>query len=82
MARWSDANRKPLAIIRANAGFSAEKAAALLGIAMLRLYRYENGIVDLPVSLAEKMTLLYNVPFDEIRIAVKNTERIKNDKQR
>ena len=73
--RWKDEERKPLALLRAKAGFSAEKAAALLGVVMMTLYRYERGLAEIPLSIAEKMSDLYRVPFDEIRLAVKNTPK-------
>ena len=73
--RWKDEERKPLALLRAKAGFSAEKAASLLGVVMMTLYRYERGVAEIPLSIAEKMSLIYRVPFDEIRLAVKNTPK-------
>ena len=73
--KWKDEERKPLALLRARAGFSGEKAAALLGVVMMTLYRYERGVAEIPLSIAEKMAILYRVPFDEIRQAVKNTPK-------
>ncbi|MBQ6739075.1 MAG: helix-turn-helix transcriptional regulator [Synergistaceae bacterium] len=81
MARWNNADRTPLARLRANAGFSAEKAAPLLGTIMMTLYRYEKGISELPLSVAEKMASLYAVPFDEIRLAARQTKKKNEVKQ-
>ena len=79
MPRWDNKNREPLAILRANAGFSAERAAQFLNIVMMTLYRYENGINDIPLTIAEKMAKLYKVPFDDIREAARNTKNLKGN---
>ena len=76
MGRWKDSDRTPLALLRANANISAEKAAAILGIVMMTLYRYERGVTDIPLGIAEKMANLYKVSFDELRIAAKTTKEI------
>ena len=76
MARWTDENRTPLAQLRAKAGFTREDAAAILDIVMMTLYRYENGKTDIPLGIAENMASLYNIPFDELRIAAKNTKEL------
>ena len=39
------------------------------------IYRYERGVAEIPLSIAEKMAILYRVPFDEIRQAVRNTPK-------
>ena len=78
MARWADSDRTPLAQIRANTGISGEKAAAQLGIVMATLYRYENGVTDIPLGVAENMATLYQIPFDEIREAARATKEAKN----
>ena len=82
MARWNNSDRTPLAILRADAGYSAERAAALLNVVMITLYRYEKGLTDIPLSIAEKMATLYNVPFDKIREAAKYVRDKHHDEQR
>ena len=37
---------------------------------------YENGINDIPLGVAEDMSSLYNVPFDELRKAAKETKEM------
>ena len=44
---------------------------------MMTLYRYENGITDIPLGIAEDMASLYNVPFNELRNAAKATKQFK-----
>ena len=69
MPRWTNADRTPLAVIRANAGLSRTQAATLLDIALNTLGRYETGQGELPLDIAEDMAILYKVSFDEIRTA-------------
>ena len=69
MARWSNADRTPLAVIRANAGFTRTQAAVYLDVAINTLGRYETGQVEMPLDIAEDMSILYRVPFDDIRKA-------------
>lgn len=73
MPRWNEENRTPLGKVRANAGFSIEKAAVTINISSHSLLRYENGITDLPLRIAEKLCNLYKVPFETIRQAIKET---------
>ena len=70
MPRWKDEDRTMLARIRAKSGLSMEKAAISMDITSRTLARYENGINDVPMGIAEKMSSLYGVPFEEIRQAV------------
>lgn len=70
MPRWNDDDRTMLAKIRAQSGFSMEKAAALMGITSRTLARYENGVNDVPMGIAEQMTTIYKVPFENVRQAV------------
>ena len=73
MSRWTDEDRTPLAMVRTSAGFSMEKAAVKVGIASRTLARYEYGISDITMKIAEKIAEIYNVPFEKIREAVKET---------
>jgi len=70
MPRWTDADRTPLASLRANAYLSRNEAAVKLHVGVTTLARYENGTNDVPMGIAEKMAILYQVPFDAIREAV------------
>jgi hypothetical protein len=47
----------------------------MLDIGVNTLGRYESGINDVPMGLAEKMASLYNVPFDDIRAAIADTAK-------
>ena len=69
MARWTNAERTQLAKIRANAGFTRQQAAVYLDVALNTLGRYENGDGEMPMDIAEDMSILYKVPFEEIRKA-------------
>ncbi len=91
MPRWPDEDKTPLAKLRAKAGFTREEAAAILKVVMMTLYRYERGKTDIPLGVAENMATLYNIPFDELRKAARETKsisganprgRIKNKKER
>ena len=70
MPRWNDEDRSALALIRYNAGYTIETAAVAMGMTSRTLARYENGVNDIPMSIAEKMATTYKVPFDAIREAV------------
>ena len=80
MSRWTDEDRTPLALVRADAGFSMEKAAVEVGIASRTLARYEYGISDITMRIAEKLAEIYNVPFEKIRKAVKDTWLMRSQK--
>jgi len=74
MPRWTDAGRKPLAKLRANADLSQTEASVKLGISITTLVRYESGAHDLSIKLGEQMASLYGVTFEEIRAAVAETK--------
>ena len=74
MPRWTEADRTPLASLRANAYLSRNEAAVRLHVGVTTLARYENGANDVPMGVAEKMAILYQVPFDSIREAVTRTQ--------
>lgn len=76
MSRWTEADRTPLGRLRAKAGFTREDAASIFNIVMMTLYRYESGKNDIPLGIAENMASLYNVPFDDIREAAKQTKEL------
>lgn len=76
MPRWDNSDRTPLAKLRADAGFTRNQASVLLDVALNTLGRYETGQSELPLDIAEDMTLLYNVPFDAIRNACASVRRI------
>lgn len=67
---------KPLVFLRKNAGFSRNKAAVLLDVGLTTLTRYENGDNDVPFGVGEKMTVLYKVPFDDVRLAISDTKKL------
>ena len=69
MPRWTNADRTPLAIIRTNAGFTRTQASVLLDVALNTLGRYETGEGEVPLDIAEDMSTLYKVSFDNIRSA-------------
>lgn len=75
MPRWNDADRTPLAQLRNKAGFTRNQASVLLDIALNSLGRYETGQSELPLDIAEDMSTLYNVHFDEIRGACAATRK-------
>ncbi|MDR1377458.1 MAG: helix-turn-helix domain-containing protein [Synergistaceae bacterium] len=78
MPRWTDKNRNPLGKLRSGAGLSQAEVSVKLGIGIHSVVRYESGISDLTIRLAEQMSALYGVPFEEIRKAVAETERPKS----
>ena len=69
MARWTNKERTPLGVIRANAGFTRTQASVYLDVALNTLGRYETGENEMPLDVAEDMAILYKVPFDAIREA-------------
>ncbi len=74
MPRWNNSDRTALGIIRANAGYSREKAAAIMDISISSLIRYEDGTNDIPIGIVEEMAVIYHVPFDDLREAIKKTK--------
>ena len=80
MPRWRQEDLSILAKMRNRKGLSREKAAVLMNISGLTLARYENGINDIPMRIADKMTKLYGVKIEEIRDAIINMKDVnKND---
>lgn len=77
MSRWNDEDRMPLAKVRADAGFSMERAAVAVGVASRTLARYENAVSDIPMRVAEKLSQVYRVPFDVIRKAASDTWELR-----
>ena len=75
MPRWDNSDRTPLAQLRANAGLTRTQASVLLDVALNTLGRYESGQSELPLDIAEDMTLLYRVPFDDIRTACSSVRK-------
>ena len=73
MPRWDIDKMKPLAAIRTEAGYTMEKAALAAGMTSRTLGRYENGITDIPMRVAERLAELYRVSFEEIHQAVRET---------
>ena len=73
MPRVNYEDNMPLAKIRVRAGFSQERAAVAIDITGKTLARYEHGVSDVPMRVAEKMSALYRVPFETIRKAVNET---------
>ena len=79
MARWNDVDRTPLAMLRAKAGYTQAEASVLMHIGMISLARYENGVNDITFTIGEKMAELYKVSFEDIRQAVIETKKMKED---
>lgn len=52
--------------IRINAGMNVEEAANAVGIHYQTLYKYEKDSSDIPVSLLDKLSELYQIPTDYI----------------
>ena len=77
MPRWTQSDRSPLGKLRANAGYSRESIAATLHLSLSTMVRYESGITDIPMGIAEDMSILYKVPFDTLREAIKATKEAK-----
>ena len=73
MPRINFDDNMPLAKIRVKAGFSQERAAVAIDITGKTLARYEHGVSDVPMRVAEKMSALYRVPFEAIRKAIHDT---------
>lgn len=74
MPRWNNNDRTALGVIRANAGYSREKAAAIMDMSISSLIRYEDGTNDIPIGIVEEMAVIYHVPFDDLREAIKKTK--------
>ena len=78
MAISKDEKIKPLVLLRKNVGLSRNKAAVMLDIGLTTLARYENGDNDVPFGVGEKMAVLYAVPFDKVRFAIKDTKEMNS----
>lgn len=77
MPRWTKNDRSPLGNLRTEAGYSRESVAAALNLSLSTMVRYETGVTDIPIGIAEDIATLYNVPFDTLRNAIKATKEIK-----
>lgn len=55
-----------LGAIRKNAGLTLEKASKIVGVHHQTLSKYEKDSSDIPFSLLEKLSNLYQVPTDYI----------------
>ena len=71
MPRWPKEDKNPLGRIRTEAGFSREKAAATLDISLSTMIRYETGVTDIPIGVAEAMAMIYKVPFETLRNTIR-----------
>ena len=77
MPRWTKSDRSPLGNLRAGAGYSREAVAAALKLSLSTMVRYETGNTDIPIGIVEDMATLYNVSFDTLREAIKETKNAK-----
>ena len=77
MPRWTKSDRSPLGNLRAEAGLSREAVASALKLSLSTIVRYETGVTDIPIGIAEDIATLYHVPFDELREAIKATKEAK-----
>lgn len=77
MPRWSKSDRSPLGNLRAEAGYSRETVASTLNLSLSTMVRYETGSSDIPIGIAEDLAVLYKVPFDSLREAIKETKMEK-----
>lgn len=69
---------------RKNAGLSAKEASKLADIHPQTLYKYENDSSNIPLSLLGKLSIIYQVPKDNIFLGKKydliRTISIKREK--
>ena len=77
-SRWRAEDLTPLASLRFKAGFSREQAAVNMQISNTTLFHYENGVKDIPFSIVNRMTEIYDVTLEDIKQAVLNTKKIVN----
>lgn len=77
-SRWRAEDLTPLASLRFKAGYSREQAAVNMQISNTTLFNYENGLKDIPFSIVNRMTEIYNVTLEDIKQAVLNTKEIEN----
>ena len=77
MPRWTKSDRSPLGNLRVSAGYSRETIASMLNLSLSTMVRYETGITDIPIGIAEDMALLYKIPFDTLREAIRATKEAR-----
>lgn len=69
---------------RKNAGLSAKEASEMAEVHSGTLYKYENDSSNIPLSLLEKLSVIYQVPKDNIFLGRKydliRTISIKREK--
>ena len=73
-AKMDGSGPHSVSLPKANAYLSRNETAVRLHVGVTTLARYENGANDVPMGVAEKMAILYQVPFDAIREAVTQTQ--------
>ncbi|MBR2209249.1 MAG: helix-turn-helix transcriptional regulator [Synergistaceae bacterium] len=81
MPRWPKENKNALARIRTDAGYSRDKVAMYLKISLSTLIRYENCTTDIPIGIVEDMAVLYKVPFETLRNAIKEVKSVKTSEK-
>ena len=73
---------------RVNAGFTNKEAADAVGVHYQTLAKYEKDSSDIPFSLLDELSKLYQVPinniflgkeYELIRIIARNREAVGND---
>ena len=74
-SRWRAEDLTPLASLRFKAGYARDQAAVSMQISNTTLFNYENGIKDIPFSIVNRMTELYNVSIEDIRQAILATQK-------
>ena len=74
-SRWKAEDLTPLASLRFKAGYSREQAAVNMQISNTTLFHYENGVKDIPFSIVNRMTEIYNVTLEDIKQAVLDTKK-------
>ena len=60
-----------LSAARDNAGFSSKDAAKMVGIHQQTLLKYEKDSTDIPISLLNDLSNLYQIPTDLIFLGKK-----------
>ncbi|MHA3225714.1 helix-turn-helix domain-containing protein [Globicatella sulfidifaciens] len=59
-----------LAAARINAGLTQEKVAKIIGKSIKTVSSYENGRTPIPMHIFRKLSNLYHVPTDFIRLPI------------
>ncbi len=80
-SRWQAEDLPPLAALRFKSGYSRTTAAEALDVSNTTLFNYETGIKDIPFKICEKMSKIYNVPFEIIRQAILKTPEVVQEKK-